>query len=83
MESVADLKLTLLLLFAAIISLVLVPSAQATTTDVKYCGQFHFFFLSLLLRTILSISWAIEIFNSYMLKGFQIFAFIWVLSISL
>ncbi|XP_030960728.1 uncharacterized protein LOC126724783 [Quercus robur] len=39
MESVADLKLTLLLLFAAIISLVLVPSAQATTTDVKYCDK--------------------------------------------
>ncbi|KAK7839080.1 uncharacterized protein LOC112040822 [Quercus suber] len=39
MESVADLKLTLLLLFAAIISLVLVPSAQATPTDVKYCDK--------------------------------------------
>lgn len=82
MESVADLKLTLLLLFAAIISLVLVPSAQAATTDVKYCGQFHFF-LSPLLCTILSITWAIEIFNSYILKGFQIFDFHWVLSISL
>lgn len=43
MEAVADLKLTLLLLFAAILSLVLVPSAQATTTDVKYCGQFHIY----------------------------------------
>lgn len=46
MEAVADLKLTLLLLFAAILSLVLVPSAQATTTDVKYCGQFHIYFFS-------------------------------------
>jgi hypothetical protein len=40
MEAVAQLKLTLVLFFAAV-CLVLVPSTHAK--DVKYCGQFSHF----------------------------------------